>query len=164
MAEPNRWLYDPSTTRGLVLAHRGAGDPVSPSRTALAWVLAASLLVVALLTLLPAGAGWAWGSPATELHWYATSLDSRTAMVQLVGNLGLLAPTVTLAVVLRPSLGSPPRLVALALAAGASIEVLQWALPLGRVVSPLDALLNATGAVAAGLLVARLPGFVRRPA
>jgi hypothetical protein len=32
--------------------------------------------------------------------------------------------------------------------------VAQWLLPLGRVVSPLDAVLNATGAVAAGLVVA----------
>ena len=27
MADPHFWLYDPSATRGLVLAHRGAGDP-----------------------------------------------------------------------------------------------------------------------------------------
>ncbi|MBW0117977.1 VanZ family protein [Pseudonocardia abyssalis] len=37
--------------------------------------------------------------------------------------------------------------------AGAAIELLQWLLPLGRVVSPVDALLNAAGAVLAGLLV-----------
>jgi hypothetical protein len=34
--------------------------------------------------------------------------------------------------------------------------LLQWTLPLGRVVSPVDALLNATGAVITGLAVARL--------
>jgi hypothetical protein len=27
MAEPNRWLFDASATRRLVLAHRGAGAP-----------------------------------------------------------------------------------------------------------------------------------------
>jgi hypothetical protein len=27
MAEPGPWLFDPSATRRLVLAHRGAGDP-----------------------------------------------------------------------------------------------------------------------------------------
>ena len=27
MAVPHRWLYDPSPTRGMVLAHRGAGAP-----------------------------------------------------------------------------------------------------------------------------------------
>jgi hypothetical protein len=54
-----------------------------------------------------------------------------------------------------PVLGRPGPLAAASLAAGAAIELLQWALPLGRVVSPLDALLNAVGAVAAGLLVTR---------
>jgi hypothetical protein len=43
---------------------------------------------------------------------------------------------------------------ALAVAAGTGIELLQWALPLRRVVSPVDAALNAAGAVVAGLLVA----------
>jgi hypothetical protein len=123
-------------------------------RTTLGALLAASLVVIALLTLLPAGAGWAWGSPVTELHWYATSLDSETAMLQLGGNLGLLAVPAALAIAVWPALASPPRLVALALASGTAIELLQRALPLGRVVSPLDALLNATGAVVAGLLIA----------
>ena len=45
---------------------------------------------------------------------------------------------------------------AAALATGSAIELLQWALPLGRVVSPVDAVLNTAGAVVAGLLVARL--------
>ncbi|SNR81867.1 hypothetical protein SAMN04488107_0028 [Geodermatophilus saharensis] len=53
-------------------------------------------------------------------------------------------------------------LVAVAVATGAAIETLQWALPLGRVVSPLDALLNATGAVAAGLLVSGLSAVAAR--
>jgi hypothetical protein len=64
-----------------------------------------------------------------------------------------------LAVLRWPRLARPGPLVAAALAAAGAIELLQWALPLGRVVSPLDALLNAAGAVLAGLLVAR----VRRP-
>jgi hypothetical protein len=75
-------------------------------------------------------------------------------MLQLAGNLALLTVPAALAVALWPALASPPRLVALALASGTAIELLQRALPLGRVVSPLDAALNATGAVAAGLLVA----------
>ncbi len=112
-------------------------------------------LAVAWLTLTPAGgSGWAWGAPLTELRWYATGLDSETTVLQLVGNLLLLVPLAVLAVLRRPRLGTPPRLAALAVAAGAGIELLQWALPLGRVVSPVDAALNATGAVVAGLLVA----------
>jgi hypothetical protein len=129
---------------------------VTAGRTTLAALLAASLAVVGLLTLLPTGGGWAWGSPVAELHWYATSLDSGTAMRQLVGNLGLLAAPAALAVALWPALASPPRLIGTALASGTAIELVQWALPLGRVVSPLDALLNATGALAAGLLIAAM--------
>jgi hypothetical protein len=121
--------------------------------------LVAALALVAALTLLPAGTGWAWGSPAAELRWYATGLDSTTTMLQLVGNLGLLTAPAVLAVLRWPDLGRPGPLAAAALATATAIEVLQWALPLGRVVSPLDALLNATGAVLAGLLVARM----RRP-
>jgi hypothetical protein len=124
--------------------------------------LAGSLVVVTLLTLGPTGAGgWAWGDPATELHWYAGAVRSATAATQLLGNLVLLVPSALLAVLRWPSLRRPARLLPAALAAGATIELLQWALPLGRVVSPVDALLNAAGAVAAGLLAATLP-MVRR--
>jgi hypothetical protein len=42
------------------------------------------------------------------------------------------------------------------LAVAVGIELLQWALPLGRVVSPLDAVLNTVGALAAGGIVAAL--------
>lgn len=115
--------------------------------------LVASLLPVGLVTLTPTGAGgWAWGAPATELHWYAAG--SATAVAQLVGNLVLLVPTAVLAVLCWPALRRPLTLVPAAAAAGVAIEVLQWALPLGRVVSPVDALLNGAGALAAGCLVA----------
>ena len=117
-----------------------------------ALLLAAS--AVAWLTLTPAGgSGWAWGAPLTELRWYATGLDSEATVLQLVGNLALLVPLAVLAVLRRPRLGTPRQLAALAVAAGTGIELLQWALPLGRVVSPVDAALNAAGAVVAGLLV-----------
>lgn len=116
-------------------------------------------LAVAWLTLTPAGgSGWAWGAPLTELRWYATGLDSEGTVLQLVGNLALLAPLAVLAVLRRPVLGTPLRLAALGTAAGSGIELLQWALPLGRVVSPLDVALNAVGAVAVGLVVALAAG------
>jgi hypothetical protein len=70
-------------------------------------------------------------------------------VLQLVGNLLLLAPLAVLAVLRRPRLGT---------AAGTGIELLQWALPLGRVVPPVDAALNAVGAVAVGLAVALAAG------
>jgi hypothetical protein len=128
-------------------------------RRALSAALSAAIGVVAVLTLLPAGSGYAWGSPAAELHWYATGLDSEGTLLQLMGNLILLAVPAALAVLRWPALGRPPRLAAAAVAAAAGIELLQFLLPLGRVVSPLDALLNATGAVVAGVLVSRAAPF-----
>lgn len=115
--------------------------------------LALGALPVVLVTLSPAGVGWAWGDPLTEVRWYATGLDSPSVVLQLVGNLLLLAPLAVLAVLRWPALRQPALLAAVALAAGTAVEVLQWALPLGRVVSPVDALLNAAGAVVGGLCV-----------
>ena len=136
-------------------------DRTQSIRPVLHVLLAGAVAMVAALTLTPEGTGWAWGSPTTELLWYATGLDSPATMLQLVGNLGLLVVPAALAVLLWPSLGRPAHLVAVALAGGAGIEVLQWALSLGRVVSPLDAALNAAGAVAAGLLVASVDRLTR---
>jgi hypothetical protein len=133
------------------------------ARRTLESALVASLVLVALLTLSRTGAGgWAWGDPATELHWYAGAVHSAAVAGQLVGNVLLLVPSAMLAVLRWPILRRPARLLPGALAAGAMIETLQWLLPLGRVVSPLDALLNACGAVGAGLVAAALRGF-RRP-
>jgi glycopeptide antibiotics resistance protein len=131
----------------------------SPPSAVLTAALAAALAVVAAVTLLPTGGGgWAWGSPAVEAHWYLTGLGSRATVLQLLGNLLLLAPVAAVAVLRFPALRAPAVLLVAAAAAGAAIEVLQWVLPLGRVVSPVDALLNAVGAVAAGLLVGSLDG------
>ena len=120
--------------------------------------LALAGLPVLLVTLSPAGAGWAWGDPLGELRWYAGGLDSPAVLLQLVGNLLLLAPLAGLAVLRWPVLRHPAPLAAAAITAGTAVEVLQWSLPLGRVVSPVDALLNAAGAVAGALLVLALTG------
>ena len=129
---------------------------MSPTRRALDVGLALAAAVVALLTLSPAGRGWEWGEPLSELHWYATGWHSQTAMLQLFGNLALLAPLAALAVVRWPALATPRRVAATAGTVAVGIELLQWVLPLGRVVSPVDALLNATGAVVTGLVVAAM--------
>jgi glycopeptide antibiotics resistance protein len=84
-------------------------------------------------------------------------------MLQLIGNLALLAPLAALAVSRWPALATPYPLVAAAVAVAAGIELLQWALPLGRVVSPVNALLNATGAVLIGLAVAALRTSLQVP-
>jgi hypothetical protein len=143
---------------GPAVIDRITAPPVQRGRgpTALTVGLLTSLAVVALLTLTPEGRGWAWGSPLAEARWYLTGLDSTATMLQLVGNLTLLAGPAALAVLRQPALGRLPLLAGSALAVGAGIELLQWALPLGRVVSPLDAVLNATGAIATGLLVAHV--------
>jgi hypothetical protein len=124
-----------------------------PGRGSLHAALLAGLAAVGALTLLPTGSGWAWGAPLTELRWYASGLDSGATLLQLTGNLGLLAVPAVLGVLAWPGLGRPLPLAVAAVSTGAAIEVLQWALPLGRVVSPVDAALNALGAVAAGLAV-----------
>jgi hypothetical protein len=136
-------------------------DRMTSARPALLVVLAGALAVVAALTLTPEGTGWAWGAPVTELRWYATGLDSAATLLQLVGNLSLFVVPAALAVLLWPSLARPARLVGAALAAGVGIELLQGALSLGRVVSPVDAVLNAAGAVVAGLLVASVDRLAR---
>ena len=130
-------------------------------RTTLTLLLVAALAAVAAVTLVPTGTGWRWGSPTAELRWYLTGLGSEATMVQLGGNLALLVAPAALAVLRWPPLGRPARLVGIALAAGATIELLQRVLPLGRVVSPLDAVLNAVGAIAAGLTVTAMQGWVR---
>jgi hypothetical protein len=108
------------------------GPAVTPTRRVLDAGLAVALLCVAWLTLLPTGRGWAWGAPVSELRWYVTGWESGTAMLQLFGNLALLVPLAALAVLRWPVLSDPRRLAAAAVAAGATVELLQWALPPGR--------------------------------
>jgi glycopeptide antibiotics resistance protein len=120
-----------------------------------AFGLVCSVLVAGVATLTPEGTGWRWGNPLTEVEWYATGFGSAATMVQLFGNLALLAGPAAFAVRIWPRLGRPAVLTAAAVAAGVSIETLQWLLAIGRVVSPIDALLNATGAVLAGSFIAR---------
>jgi hypothetical protein len=127
-----------------------------PPRGARVVALLASVAVVAVLTLTPHGQGWHWGAPLTEIRWYLTGLTTPATVVQLTGNLALLAAPAALAVSLWPALRRLPLLAGMSLAAGTGIELLQWVLPLGRVVSPLDAVLNATGALAAGWAAAHL--------
>jgi glycopeptide antibiotics resistance protein len=135
---------------------------VTGGRGGLHGAIPVSLVAVVAVTLLPTGSGWAWGAPLAELRWYASGLDSGATLLQLTGNLGLLVVPAALAVLAWPRLGRPLPLALAAVSTGAAIELLQWSLPLGRVVSPVDAALNALGAVAAGLAVAALRSRARR--
>lgn len=134
-------------------------------RGALVVALVLALAGTAALTLRPVGDGWTWGAPVIELRWYQEGLRSPGTVVQLVGNLVLLMPAAVAAVLAEPRLARPLLLVPVALGAGSMIELLQWRLPLGRVVSPVDAALNAAGATLAGLLTGLLVRLLtRRPA
>lgn len=133
---------------------RSAVDAESRARAVAGAGLLMSLTLVALATLTPEGTGWQWGAPTVELRWYLHGLGSPGTLLQLFGNLALLAAPAAFAVRRWPALGRLRLLVPAALAAGTGIEALQWALPLGRVVSPVDAVLNATGAVLAGTATA----------
>ena len=147
-------------SRPPAVQHPGPRPEVDgPGASSRAWHvlgLLASLVLTALAALTSKGTGWEWGDPLTELRWYTSGLDSPSTLVQLVGNLALIALPAAFAVRLWPALRPLPRLVGASLAAGAAIEVLQFLLPIGRVVSPLDALLNAVGAIVAALLVLRV--------
>jgi hypothetical protein len=150
-----RRLLMPSGSQERSGTSRSRGpDAVTPLAWTLCLLVSSALAVLATLT--PKGTGWAWGSPVVELRWYLTGIGSAATMVQLIGNLALLAVPAALVVMRWPAWGRPRPLTALFLSAGTCVEFLQWALPLGRVVSPLDAVLNATGAVASGLFVAHL--------
>src|SRR3954449_6794429 len=96
-----------------------------------AWALgmATSLVAVILITLTPQGSGWAWGSPLDEARWYLTGLDSTATIEQLAGNLILLVVPFGLAAARWPALSHVRVLASLSLAAGGTIELLQWALP-----------------------------------
>lgn len=118
--------------------------------------LALSLAAVALLTLTPTGRGWVGANPADELRWYLSELHSAVTLGQWAGNLLLFAAPAAFAAVRWPALTRPARLLAASVASAATVETLQRVLPLGRVVSPLDALLNVIGAVVAGLVVAHV--------
>jgi glycopeptide antibiotics resistance protein len=135
---------------------------VTPRRIDAGLVAAGALVV--LLTLLPHGGTTRWGAPVEELQWYATGLSSEGTMFQLAGNLALLGPLAVLAVLRRPALATPRRLAAAAVAVAVGIELLQWVLPLGRVVSPLDAVLNTVGALLAGGAAALVTGRGRAAA
>jgi hypothetical protein len=118
-----------SATRGAADVRRVDGGP-DPRRgcrgpgagRALGPAVLLAVLGVAVLTLAPTGRpGWAWGSPLLELCWYVTGLDRSTTLLQLLGNLVLLAVPTALAVLRWPAFRTPLRLAALVGAAAGGI-------------------------------------------
>jgi VanZ family protein len=76
-------------------------------------------------------------------------------LAQLVGNLLFLAAFGFVAPIRWRALASPGRLLAAGVAVSAAIEITQYVLDVGRVSSVDDVLLNATGALLAGLVSRR---------
>lgn len=140
--------------------HAVVPDGARPTRRsgapAAAVALVLALTAAAAVTLRPVGDGWSWGAPAVEVAWYLDGLSSPAVLRQLLGNVLLLAPAAAAAVLAVPRSVRPWRLAPAAVLAAVSIETSQWLLPLGRVVSPTDAVLNAAGAVLAGLVTVRV--------
>ena len=116
-------------------------------------VLVVSCLLVATVTLTPVGIGWAWADPVDELRWYLADPTAPSVLTQWGGNVLLLVVPAACAVHVWPQLGRPGTAMAVAATSASAIELAQWLLPLGRVVSPLDAVLNTAGAVAAAMTV-----------
>ena len=126
-------------------------SPTARAGTLLALVV--SCVLVAAVTLTPAGNGWAWADPLEELRWYLADPLEPSVLAQWAGNLLLLVVPAVCAVRLRPYLGRLGTATAVAVSSASAIELAQWLVPLGRVVSPVDAALNAAGAIAAATVV-----------
>lgn len=142
------------------------GHPVPPlpppRRRAASAALVAALTATAVLTLSPTGVGWTWAPPVDELRWYAAGLGRPGTLLQLLGNLLLLVPAALAASRLRPGPAHVPALVASAAGVAVGVEVLQLVTAVGRVVSPVDALLNTVGAAVAVVVAAAVTSPPRR--
>ncbi len=83
------------------------------------------------------------------------SLDPAALPVQIGGNLMVLAALGFCLPVRYPAMAAPARILLVAVPASTAIEVLQYALDLGRVSAVDDVLVNTLGAVLAALLSRR---------
>lgn len=139
----------------LARAHRARG---LPARVA-AWRAAAEVGMVAgtlpwvwlILTPRP-GPRLVHLVPFSDLVDQVRYLTPAEIAVQTVGNLLVFAALGFLAPVRFPALAGPARLLALGAAASVLVEGLQYVLDIGRVTSVDDVLINAVGALLAGLL------------
>jgi glycopeptide antibiotics resistance protein len=84
-------------------------------------------------------------------------------VAQVVGNLLFLAAFGFVAPIRWPGLAGPVRLLAAGAALSTAIEVIQYVLDVGRVSSMDDVLINATGALLAGLASRRWWAITRNP-
>ncbi|HEY2795178.1 MAG TPA: VanZ family protein [Micromonosporaceae bacterium] len=169
MSNPHFWL---GTATGVLLATlvalpfavlavwalarwRKAGGATSPWRTSLAEVAIVYGTVPWIwMTMLPGGpAGVAGRVSLIPLRDLRTILGGGplTALVQIGGNLLVFAALGFFGPLRFRSLASVPRILALAAAGSTTIETLQYVLPLDRVSSVDDVLVNTIGAGLAAL-------------
>ncbi|ROP26973.1 VanZ family protein [Pseudokineococcus lusitanus] len=162
MTDPTGTAVPPGPSTGGGPAAGTSAPASSGRRRAATSALVAALAATAVLTLSPTGAGWTWAPPVEELRWYAAGLGRPGTLVQLLGNLLLLVPAALAASRLRPGPAHVPALVASAAGVAVAVEVLQLVTAAGRVVSPVDALLNTAGAAAAVVVAAAVTVPSRR--
>ena len=129
---------------------RTGSTPVRAWRLSLAEVAIVYLTLPAVwITMLP---GPQAGHAPARLSLIPLRDLATMSTSQIVGNLLLLAPLGLLAPVRFPAWSSFPRVLALAMTCSATIEAGQYLLPLDRVASIDDVLLNSAGAGIAALV------------
>ncbi|MFF5109726.1 VanZ family protein [Streptosporangium sp. NPDC000509] len=141
--------------RLLTLRRTRSGHPF-PARTALADVVAVAGTAPWIWMILTPGAGISGVSlvPFSDL-WATLHGPGQTAFVQVGGNLMVFAALGAMLPVRSARFASLTRIAAVAAGASLTVEVLQYALRLGRVSSVDDVILNAAGAVLAAAVTRR---------
>ncbi|WP_329427488.1 VanZ family protein [Streptosporangium sp. NBC_01495] len=139
----------------LALRRTRAGHPF-PVRTALADVVAVAGTVPWIWMILTPGAGLSDVSliPFADL-WATLHGPGQAAFVQVGGNLLVFAALGAMLPVRSARFASLTRIAAVAAGASLTVEVLQYALRLGRISSVDDVIVNAAGAVSAALVTRR---------
>lgn len=129
-----------------------------------AFLLAGAVLVVLLATLLPAG-----GDRSVlrirllgDIGDFLVSGDAHTILMQIGGNVALFVPVGFLAPLVIRRLDTGIRTILAATGLSIGVEVTQYLLPIGRIASIDDVLLNTVGGMAGYLLLGLSRRFLLR--
>ncbi|MEU4536278.1 VanZ family protein [Streptosporangium sp. NPDC023825] len=141
---------------GLLTLHRARAGHPFPARTALADVVAVAGTAPWIWMILTPGAGVPGVSlvPFADL-WTTLHGPGQAAFVQVGGNLLVFAALGAMLPVRSARFASLAGIAAVAAGASLAVEVLQYALRLGRVSSVDDVIVNATGAALAAIVTRR---------
>ncbi|WP_440071330.1 VanZ family protein [Streptosporangium sp. OZ121] len=140
----------------LLTLHRARAGHPFPARTALADVVAVAGTAPWIWMILTPGVGVSGVSlvPFADL-WAILHGPGQAAFVQVGGNLLVFAALGAMLPVRSARFASLAGIAAVAAGASLAVEVLQYALRLGRVSSVDDVIVNATGAVLAAVVTRR---------